>query len=82
MYLRSNENDEHVVWIDFWDFHRLKGQLATFRQRRKNAERRYGELHEFRNIKGEVLAFAEERYVGHEVINLRSAKKAAQKRLS
>ncbi len=55
---------------------------ATFRQRRKNAERRYGELHEFRNIKGDVLAFAEERYAGHEVIDLSAAKKAAQKRRS
>jgi hypothetical protein len=43
---------------------------------------RGGELHEFRNIKGDVLAFPEERYAGHEVIDLSAAKKAAQKRRS
>jgi hypothetical protein len=61
VHLRSSESDEHIVWLDFWDLDRLKGQLATFLRERNSAARRYGELYEFRNIKGDVLAFAEER---------------------
>jgi hypothetical protein len=79
VYLRSYDND-HIVWIDFWDAGRLKRQLATFRHRRKDAKRRYDEVHEFRNVKGELLAFSEPCYVGHEVINLSAIKKVVRTR--
>jgi hypothetical protein len=79
VYLRSKEEQKskaHTAELDFWDVDDLERQLAAFRQqRRKRAKYRYGELYAFKNRKGDVLAFTEERYVGHRVIDLRLAQR-------
>jgi hypothetical protein len=73
--LRSKEerhSKAYTAELDFWDADDLEKQLAAFRQQRmKHAKYRYGELYAFKNRKGDVLAFTEERYVRHRVINLR-----------
>jgi hypothetical protein len=84
VYLRSKEEKKSKVYtaeLDFWDVDDFERQLAAFRQqRRKRATHRYGDLYEFKNRKGDVLAFTEERYVRHRVIDLRVAQRASKKR--
>jgi hypothetical protein len=75
VYLRSKQekqSKEHTAELDFWDVDDLERQLASFRQQRRKREKyRCGVLYEFKNRKGDVLAFTEERYVRHRVIDLR-----------
>ena len=84
VYLRAKEEQKskaHTAELDFWDVDDLERQLAAFRQqRRKRAKYRYGELYEFKNRKGDVLAFTEERYVRHRVIDLRVAQRVRKRR--
>jgi hypothetical protein len=74
--LRSKEEPHskgYTAELDFWDATDLERQLAVFRQHRRKREKyRYGVLYEFKNRKGDVLAFTEERYVRHRVIDLRA----------
>jgi hypothetical protein len=74
--LRSKEEKQskaHTIELDFWDATDLERQLAAFRQQRRERDKyRNGVLYAFKNRKGDVLAFTEERYVRHRVIDLRA----------
>jgi hypothetical protein len=75
VYLRSKEeqSETYTAELDFWDVKDFERQLAAFRQQRKTRDKyRHGVLYEFKNRKGDVLAFTEERYVRHRVIDLRA----------
>jgi hypothetical protein len=84
VYLRSKEEEKskaYTVGLDFWDVDDFARQLDEFRQQRRKREKyRYGVLYEFKNRKGDVLAFTEERYVRHRVVDLRVAQRARKRR--
>jgi hypothetical protein len=58
--------------VDYYDAALLERQLADFAQRRTNVVRRRPEdLHTFSNECGETLAFGDDDYVDHEIVDLR-----------
>ena len=69
--VRIKDGPNEVAILDYWAPEMLEAQLREFKRRKGGgAPQRPEDLHTFRNSRGDVLAFADHRYVSHEVWDL------------
>jgi hypothetical protein len=69
--VRIKDGPNQLATLDYWAPELLEAQLSEFTRRKgRGAPRRPEDLHTFHNSRGDVLSFADHRYVSHEVLDL------------
>lgn len=67
-----SDGPERTITLDFEDRDALQEQLDTFEEQRRSKTwgRKLGQLYEFRNEAGDVIAFLDECFIRYAIIEL------------